>query len=79
MMHTKALAALSGLFAHIVLAQNEPFSFCKDNQCADCPLHIASSGTGYPACVTYNSDDVFKGQGFPGSDGGWVDLFILWA
>ena len=69
-MQVLAFTALSGLLGRAVFAADEPFSFCKDNSCNDCPVNIASAGTGYPACVTYNSDDVFKNQDYPGSAGG---------
>ncbi|KAH8892268.1 hypothetical protein GQ53DRAFT_596485, partial [Thozetella sp. PMI_491] len=59
-------------------ASMNPFSFCKDDQCGDCPVSVTSAGTGFPNCVTYNSDDVFKNQGFPGAAGGgyepWIDI-----
>jgi hypothetical protein len=70
-MHTFTIAVLSGLLARTVsAASDEPFSFCTDNKCEQCPVNIASAGKGYPACVVYNSDDVFKNQDFPGSEGG---------
>ncbi|KAH6643479.1 hypothetical protein BKA67DRAFT_665285 [Truncatella angustata] len=42
----------------------DPFTFCKDDGCGDCPVSITSIGTGYPDCAIYNSVDVFGNQGF---------------
>lgn len=48
-----------------IAAQDEPFTFCKDDTCGDCPVTVTSVGTGYPDCAIYNSADVFGNQGFP--------------
>jgi len=64
------LAILSALAVGSVIAADEPFSFCKDAQCGDCPVSVASAGSGFPECVVYNSADFFTGGDFPSSDGG---------
>jgi hypothetical protein len=62
---------LSVLFsvASIVVAQ-DPFYMCTESKCETCPSAISSTGTGYPDCVIYNSEDVFANQGYQGSQGG---------
>jgi hypothetical protein len=62
---------LSVLFsvASIVVAQ-DPFYICTESKCETCPSAISSTGTGYPDCVIYNSEDVFANQGYQGSQGG---------
>lgn len=45
------------------------FSMCTENQCNDCPVGVSSAGTGYPACVVYDSDAVFTSD-FGGIEGG---------
>jgi hypothetical protein len=62
---------LSALFsvASIVVAQ-DPFCMCTESKCETCPSAISSTGTGYPDCVIYNSEDVFANQGYQGSQGG---------
>ncbi|KAF7563715.1 hypothetical protein G7046_g414 [Stylonectria norvegica] len=62
-------AALNGVLA-------DPFGFCKDNTCSDCPVSVATAGTGYPNCVVYNTDDVFANQGFGGSAGGGFQAYL---
>ncbi|KAK4207877.1 hypothetical protein QBC37DRAFT_444238 [Rhypophila decipiens] len=63
-----ALAFLSGVA--LVQAQEDVFKFCPESTCGDCPVGLTSQGTGFPNCVIYNSDDVFPGLGFTGSEGG---------
>ncbi|KAK8124270.1 uncharacterized protein PG998_000029 [Apiospora kogelbergensis] len=46
----------------------EDYSMCRDEGCGDCPVTLASLGTGYPECIIYNTDDVFGGQDFPPSE-----------
>ena len=60
---TAFAAALRGAFA-------DPFAFCKDNTCGDCPVSVTNTGTGFPNCVVYNTADIFTNQGFGGSPGG---------
>jgi hypothetical protein len=55
--------------AFVAVAQ-DPFYMCTDNKCETCPSAISSTGTGYPNCVIYNSEDVFANQGYEGSEGG---------
>jgi hypothetical protein len=62
------LSVLSAL-ASAVVAQ-DPFYMCTDTKCESCPSSVSSSGTGYPDCVVYNSEDVFANQGYEGSEGG---------
>lgn len=46
----------------------DDFTFCKGDDCGDCPVSITSIGTGYPDCAIYNSHDVFGNQGFEEAD-----------
>jgi hypothetical protein len=62
------LSVLSSV-ASIVVAQ-DPFYMCTESKCETCPLAISSTGTGYPDCVIYNSEDVFANQCYQGSQGG---------
>jgi hypothetical protein len=57
-----SVSSLVGVFAQ------DPFKFCKDDGCGDCPVAVTSIGTGYPDCAIYNSADVFGNQGFPQVD-----------
>ncbi|KAI7088224.1 hypothetical protein KC356_g3517 [Hortaea werneckii] len=52
----------------------DPFTFCTEASCSDCPISVTSAGTGYPACVVYNTDDIFTpGSGWPtATGGGWA-------
>ncbi|KAH6641071.1 hypothetical protein F5144DRAFT_481645 [Chaetomium tenue] len=52
------------------LAKANVYKMCKDNHCDDCPVGITNAGSGYPDCVTYDSETVFYNSDFPGSDGG---------
>lgn len=60
----KVIACLCSVLVTHVAAQ-DPFTFCKDDTCGDCPVSVTSIGTGYPDCAIYNSEDVFGNQGFP--------------
>ncbi|KAJ4293570.1 hypothetical protein N0V90_008853 [Kalmusia sp. IMI 367209] len=71
---TYYLSLLAGL-ASVAVAQ-DPFYMCTDNKCEDCPSSIASSGTGFPNCVIYNSQDVFAQQGYEGTDGGGYTVYF---
>lgn len=62
------LSVLSSVLS-VVVAQ-DPFYMCTESKCENCPSSISSSGTGYPNCVIYNSQDVFANQGYEGSTGG---------
>ena len=53
-----------------VAVAQDPFYMCTDTKCEACPSAISSTGTGYPDCVIYNSEDVFANQGYEGSKGG---------
>lgn len=79
---TNKIVLLSALAAGSVLAFDEPFSFCTDGNCGDCPVSVASAGTGFPECVVYNSEDFFGGSDFATADGGYVSsvttLFVKW-
>jgi hypothetical protein len=55
--------------ASIAVAQ-DPFYMCTDSACEKCPSGVSSTGTGYPNCVIYSSEDVFANQGYSGSAGG---------
>ncbi|KAI0126720.1 hypothetical protein BJ170DRAFT_684300 [Xylariales sp. AK1849] len=60
-----ALALLACAFSLELATAQDPFTFCKDDTCGDCPVSVTSVGTGYPDCAIYNSADVFGNQGFP--------------
>lgn len=68
MVATNYLSILAGL-ASVSVAQ-DPFYMCTESKCENCPSSVASTGTGYPNCVIYNSEDVFANQGYDGADGG---------
>jgi len=70
--HISSLTSWLALSALVLLgsAQDAPFSLCTDGLCQDCPQSVTSGGTGYPACVVYNSDDVFASGDFPAAEGG---------
>ncbi|KAI0112521.1 hypothetical protein GGR51DRAFT_557103 [Nemania sp. FL0031] len=53
----------------------DPFTFCKDDTCGDCPVSVTSVGTGFPDCAIYNSKDVFSNQGFP-LENGLISAYI---
>ncbi|KAI7515043.1 hypothetical protein KC347_g139 [Hortaea werneckii] len=40
----------------------EPFTFCTEASCSDCPISVTSAGTGYPACVMTFSHRAAAGQ-----------------
>lgn len=66
-----ARRSLLALGAVLMAASNvlaEDYSMCRDDKCGDCPVTLASLGTGYPECIIYNTEDVFGGQDFPESD-----------
>jgi hypothetical protein len=48
-----------------------PFRFRKKS-CEDCTVLVASTNTGWPKCVVYNTDGWFKNQGFENSEAGYV-------
>ncbi|KAF2723499.1 hypothetical protein K431DRAFT_292537 [Polychaeton citri CBS 116435] len=72
-----SLAFLSSIAFGIVAAQDDnggPFNLCTGDNCENCPVSLASAGTGYPNCVVYNSQDVFPNHtpAFAGGvGGGW--------
>ena len=68
MVATNYLSILAGL-ASVSVAQ-DPFYMCTESTCQNCPSSVASTGTGYPNCVIYNSEDVFANQGYDGATGG---------
>lgn len=65
-------AALAVLGIPKVLSVDGPFKLCVDQPCESCPVSIDNEGSGYPACVVYNTADVFTDEGFNGTDGGYV-------
>ncbi|KAI1267908.1 hypothetical protein F5Y18DRAFT_415458 [Xylariaceae sp. FL1019] len=68
-----ALLFLTYRIAHA----SDPFIFCTDNECDDCPVHLTDLGTGYPDCVIYSTEDVFGGQDdFEGSENGGYSPFL---
>ncbi|KAI1425419.1 hypothetical protein F5Y12DRAFT_374696 [Xylaria sp. FL1777] len=60
--------ALVALASALRVTAMDPFTFCKDDQCGDCPVSVTSLGTGFPDCAIYSSKDVFGNQGFPQKD-----------
>ncbi|KAH6626515.1 hypothetical protein B0J18DRAFT_425017 [Chaetomium sp. MPI-SDFR-AT-0129] len=52
------------------------YKMCKDNTCNDCPVGITNAGTGYPDCVTYDTESVLFNQGFSGTPGGGWQTYI---
>jgi hypothetical protein len=52
-----ASAALSLLLARAA-AQTGAIGVCNSGTCDYCPNSLVQQGTGYPACVIYNRDDV---------------------
>lgn len=66
------LAPLAALLVHVGLIACQDVSWCRDEECDDCPSALASSGPGYPECVVYDSNTVFGGQGF--NDDGVGDI-----
>ncbi|KAM7214989.1 hypothetical protein V8F06_009666 [Rhypophila decipiens] len=73
--NTGVLALLGG---GLVQAQSDEsvFKFCKKGDCTDCPVGLTTAGTGYPKCVIYNSDDVFRGLEFEPSEGGGYHPYL---
>jgi hypothetical protein len=64
------LLAATGLMLATAVAE-DPFTFCEEGTCAEsCPVSVGSTGTGFPSCVIYSTDDIFAGQGFNASEGG---------
>ncbi|RAQ98698.1 hypothetical protein DDE82_008995 [Stemphylium lycopersici] len=61
--------------ASIAVAQ-DPFYMCTDTKCEECPSAVSSTGTGYPDCVIYSSEDVFVNQGYSGSEGGGYSVYF---
>ncbi|KAK3301862.1 uncharacterized protein B0T15DRAFT_544888 [Chaetomium strumarium] len=59
---------LGGSLQPVIAA--DVYKMCKDNKCQNCSVGITNAGTGYPNCVTYDSDTVFFNQDIPGSEGG---------
>lgn len=68
MFYTYRWSLLAGIVSAV--AAQDPFYMCTENTCENCPSSVASTGTGYPDCAIYNSEDVFANQGYNGSEGG---------
>ncbi|KAK4118122.1 hypothetical protein N657DRAFT_638267 [Parathielavia appendiculata] len=47
----------------------------RDNKCQERSIGITNDGTGYPICVTYDSDTVFYNQDIPDAEGGIIVKF----
>lgn len=54
--------ALLGFLITSSFAQTPPLGICNSAACDYCPNSVATAGTGYPACVIYNRDDVLGGK-----------------
>ncbi|CAA9960579.1 hypothetical protein PTMSG1_03980 [Pyrenophora teres f. maculata] len=61
--------------ASIAVAQ-DPFYMCTDKVCQNCPSAVSTTGTGFPDCVIYSSQDVFANQGYSGNEGGGFAVFF---
>jgi hypothetical protein len=47
----------------LVTAQDQsPMSLCTDDTCDNCPNALTTDGTGYPACVVYETATVLGGS-----------------
>ncbi|PNY21677.1 Uncharacterized protein TCAP_07224 [Tolypocladium capitatum] len=55
---------LSAVWWQCLAAQRAPVSFCSEPSCGNCPISAAAVEQGSSKCVIYNSDSVFRGQGF---------------
>ncbi|KAK7949440.1 hypothetical protein PG988_016079 [Apiospora saccharicola] len=64
----RSLLALGVSLTAIGHVLAEDYNMCRDDKCGDCPVSLASLGTGFPDCIIYNTEDVFGGQDFPPSD-----------
>ncbi|KAK4040839.1 hypothetical protein C8A01DRAFT_35114 [Parachaetomium inaequale] len=77
MVRTTQLVAV-GMGVALPLVHADVYKMCKDNKCQDCPVGLTNAGTGYPNCVTYDSDTVFFNSDYPGSGGGgWRPYFDI--
>ncbi|KAI4091886.1 MAG: hypothetical protein LQ344_003843 [Seirophora lacunosa] len=85
MLNKQALAALAACIAllpHVLadITKTPPMGFCKEGTCSDdddgCPAQITSSGSGYPACVVYDTGDVLDVGEFEAAEGGGTQVFL---
>jgi hypothetical protein len=70
MVRVSLLAALTLGVSLQAVSADDVYRMCKDNTCQNCSVAIKNAGTGYPNCVTYDSETVFFNQDIPGSEGG---------
>jgi hypothetical protein len=61
--------ALTASFGALRVIAGDPFTFCSDKECGNCPVSVTSIGTGYPDCAIYSVADVFGNQGFDTDSG----------
>ncbi|PLB41873.1 uncharacterized protein BDW47DRAFT_122318 [Aspergillus candidus] len=79
MFKTLPIAVATALYFQAVHASEKPISFCTKGGCEEdnCPVALATAGTGYPNCVIYDSKDLFSSElGFSTSDHGAYAPFI---
>ncbi|KAL9011604.1 MAG: hypothetical protein Q9173_003565 [Seirophora scorigena] len=86
MLNKQALAALAACIAllpHVFAAdilKKSRMGFCKEGTCNPdeygCPAAITASGSGYPECVIYNTEDVLDVTGFEAAEGGGTQVFL---
>ncbi|KAJ4294363.1 hypothetical protein N0V90_008053 [Kalmusia sp. IMI 367209] len=73
----RTATALSAAALITKLSSAQLLTFCKDNQCGDCPV-APGQAVGYPLCNIYNTETVLGDNGFQGVAGGgfqtWVDV-----
>lgn len=82
MLKTLPFAVAAALYFQAAHASEKPISFCTKGGCEEdnCPVALATAGTGYPNCVIYDSKDLFSGGlGFPTSDNGYVNVILIIA
>ncbi|KAJ8132758.1 hypothetical protein O1611_g867 [Lasiodiplodia mahajangana] len=70
-LHVAVVALASILCATVA----DPLTFCKDKDCGNCPVSVASVGPGFPECAIYRSRDVFDKQNFP-SENGLISAYV---
>ena len=79
MLKTLPIAVATALYFQAVHASEKPISFCTKGGCEEdnCPVALATAGTGYPNCVIYDSKDLFSQElGFSTSAHGYVTLVV---
>ncbi|KAK4208591.1 hypothetical protein QBC37DRAFT_325443 [Rhypophila decipiens] len=60
----KNLALLSLALGAVPVTLAQVLSWCKDEECGDCPSSVIAGPNEYPECVIYETKKVFDGGGF---------------